>query len=286
MAIMMTAATSALAESMRAFRLPDEVIRERVHQIHQDALAQSRHLREANFTSIHRLDLEFLFGAYDERFFAGRCRQALEGRKLRFRLSTRMTKAGGKTTRFKARTGEVSYEIALACSLLFDGFGERDRRISVCGLECNNRMEALQRIFEHELVHLTEQLCWGTSNCAAARFQDIAARYFLHQAHTHNLVTRRERAADSGIRLGSRVTFGFEGQRLTGLVNRITKRATVLVEDHEGQPYANGLRYRTYYVPIAQLEPVAPVMVLPQSSVVTQRSKSPRSPCRMICSAI
>ena len=102
-----------------------------------------------------------------------------------------------------------------------------------------------------------EQLCWETSNCAAARFQDIAARHFLHRAHTHNLVTRRERAADSGIRLGSRVTFVFEGQRLTGRVNRITKRATVLVQDGEGQQYSNGLRYRAYYVPIGLLEPVA-----------------------------
>jgi hypothetical protein len=35
-----------------------------------------------------------------------------------------------------------------------------------------------------------------------------------------------------------------------GLVNRITKRATVLVEDAEGQKYSDGLRYKTYYVPI------------------------------------
>ncbi|PYU19255.1 MAG: SprT-like family protein [Acidobacteria bacterium] len=250
-------ARSALAEAIVAFRLPDELIRKHIHEIHQGVLAHSRYIREANFTSIHRGDLEFLFGAYDERFFTGLCLRALEGRRIRFRLATRMTNAGGKTTRFLSRTGDVSYEIAIACNLLFDGFGDRDRSIRVCGLDCNDRLEALQRIFEHELVHLVEQLCWETSNCAAARFQDIAARHFLHRAHTHNLVTRRERAADSGIRLGSRVTFVFEGQRLTGRVNRITKRATVLVQDGEGQQYSNGLRYRAYYVPIGLLEPVA-----------------------------
>jgi hypothetical protein len=47
----------------------------------------------------------------------------------------------------------------------------------------------------------------------------------------------------------------FEGRRLTGRVNRITKRATVLVEDSEGQKYSDGLRYKTYYVPIADLCP-------------------------------
>jgi hypothetical protein len=129
-----------------------------------------------------------------------------------------------------------------------------DRRVTVCGLECENRLEALQRIFEHEMVHLIEQLCWQTSDCAAARFQDIAAKLFLHRAHTHDLITRRERALVSGIRIGSPVTFDFEGRRLMGRVNRITKRATVLVEDSEGVKYSDGLRYRTYYVPIACLE--------------------------------
>ena len=125
----------------------------------------------------------------------------------------------------------------------------------VCGLECTNRLEALQRIFEHELVHLVEQLCWGTSDCSAARFHDIAKRLFLHEAHTHELITGRERTADSGIRIGSLVTFEFERRPLTGCVNRITKRATALGEDAEGQRYSDGKPYKTYYVPIAWLSP-------------------------------
>jgi hypothetical protein len=153
--------------------------------------------------------------------------------------------------------GETFYEITVASSMLFDGFGMMDRRITVCGLDCENRLEALQRIFEHEIVHLIEQLCWQSSNCAAPRFQDIARRLFLHQAHTHKLITRRELAAQSGIRVGSRVTFLFEGRRLTGRVNRLTKRATVLVEDPEGENFSDGLRYRRYYVPIVHLQPAA-----------------------------
>jgi len=165
-----------------------------------------------------------------------------------------MTSSGGKTTRYRARNGEVSYEIAVASSILFDGFGPADRRITVCGLECEDRLQALQRIVEHELVHLGEQLCWETSDCARARFQDIAGRLFGHRAHTHSLITRKERAAESGIRPGSRVTFTFGGKRLTGLVNRITKRATVLVEDPAGMRYSDGSHYKAYYVPIAWLE--------------------------------
>ena len=253
--MILASALSALTDTVDSLRLPSELIRQRVCQIRQDVLANSRYIREPNFTVIHPRDLEFLLGAYDERFFGGLCQRALDGRTIRFRLSPRMTRAGGKTTRFRTQAGRVSYEISIASSMLFDAFGKMDRRITVCGLDCENRLEALQRIFEHEVVHLAEQLCWEHSDCAAARFQEIAQRFFLHRAHTHDLVTRRELAAASGIRLGSRVAFVFEGRRLTGRVNRITKRATVLVEDSEGQKYSDGLRYKTYYVPIADLCP-------------------------------
>ena len=151
--------------------------------------------------------------------------------------------------------GEASYEIAIATSLLFDAFGNGDRRITVGGLECNNRLEALQRIFEHELIYLVEQLCWQNSDCSAVRFHNIAARYFLHRTHTHSMVTRKERAADAGFRIGAQFSFIFEGKRLTGRLNRITKRATILVEDPAGIPFSDGLRYKPYYVPIPLLEP-------------------------------
>jgi hypothetical protein len=251
-------ARNALADTVLSFRLQQELIRQHVGEIRHNVLAHSRYIREPNFMAIHPGDLQFLFSAYDDRFFGHLCQRTLDGRSLRFRLAPRLIRAAGKTTRFTLSTGEVAYEIAIASSMLFDGFGERDRRTTVCGLTCEDRLEALQRVFEHEMVHLSEQLCWESSDCAASRFQDIASRFFLHEAHAHDLVTRRERAAKSGIGVGSWVTFGFEGRRLTGRVNRITKRVTVLVPDIEGQKYSDGLRYKTYYVPIAHLSPAAP----------------------------
>src|SRR5437870_7775996 len=88
-------ARSALAEAIVAFRLPDDRS-ESTSTRFTKVLAHSRYIREASFTSIHRGDLEFLFGAYDERFFTGLCLRALEGRRIRFRLATRMTNAGGR----------------------------------------------------------------------------------------------------------------------------------------------------------------------------------------------
>ena len=247
------AAAQALADLILAADPPHPLIRERAGRIQRDLLAHSNYLREPDFKAIHPRDLELLFRAYDEQFFAGLCERALEGKKLTFRLSPRMTRAGGKTSLYTTRNGGVVYEISIASSILFDGFGEADRLATVCGLDCQSRLEALQRIFEHELVHLAELLSWGDSNCAASRFQRIAARLFLHRAHTHHLITRRERAADLGIRVGSHVTFHFEGRQLTGRVNRITKRATVLVADPAGTAFSDGLKYRTYYVPLASL---------------------------------
>ena len=145
-----------------------------------------------------------------------------------------MTKAGGKTTTVRSTTGDVRYEVTISCGLLFDNLNEEGRPITVCGVECPNRLDALQRIFEHEFVNLLEQLCWKTSDCAAARFQDVAARFFLHASHLHQMITRRG-AGSMGIRPGTTVTFIYEGRHLTGRVNRITNRATVLVEDSEGR---------------------------------------------------
>ncbi|HYI92347.1 MAG TPA: hypothetical protein VEX68_02285, partial [Bryobacteraceae bacterium] len=250
----MTTAKEELTAAVLSFSLPEETIHARLQWIYHDILQHSRYIRRASFTAIHPEDLAFCFEAYDRVFFAGLCRRTLNGRKLTFRLSRRMTRVGGTTTRLRSVTGEIRFEIAVAIGTLFDGFSEDDRTVTVGGLDCRNRLEAMQRIFEHELTHLVEQLCWDKSDCTAERFQDIAARYFLHRSHTHNLITRKERAAISGIRPGARVTFEFGGRRLTGVVNRVTKRATVLVEDPNGRRYSDGRRYQTFYVPLADLQ--------------------------------
>lgn len=230
-------------------------IRARTRDIGRRLLSTSPYVREPDFTRLHTGDLAFLFDAYDARFLDELCGRALGPGGVTFRLSGRMTRAGGKTTLLRGPDGVLRFEIAVATSILFDGFAEGDPEVSVGGLPCRHRLDALQRLFEHELVHLAEWLCWGDSRCGAKRFQDIASRLFLHRAHTHQLITRSERAAALGIGVGTRVTFRYGGRRLHGLVNRITKRATVLVEDPEGERWSDGRRYVRYYVPLGELEP-------------------------------
>ena len=169
-----------------------------------------------------------------------------------------MTRAGGKTTRRLRPDGTAEYEIAVSTSILFDAFAPGDPEVTVAGLPCANRLEALQRIMEHEIVHLIEFLRTGASNCAAQPFRDTARRLFGHRSHTHELFTRVERAARRGIVVGSLVDFDYDGERLTGRVNRVTKRATVLVESASGDRYSDGRRYAKYYVPLGRLEPREP----------------------------
>ena len=57
-----------------------------------------------------------------------------------------------------------------------------------------------------------------------------------------------------GIRCGDSVTFKVDGTRRTGVVNRITKRATVLVKDPAGTEYTDGVRYAKFYVPLPMLK--------------------------------
>ena len=59
------------------------------------------------------------------------------------------------------------------------------------------------------------------------------------------MISQRERKPAFSIRTGF---FGIHSR-----VNRVTKRATVLVEHPDGQKHSDGLRYKTYYVPIARL---------------------------------
>ena len=249
----MTPAKQNLAEALLSVEPGSMLNPQQARQIHADMLAQSTHIRQPHFRNIHINDLQFLFHAYDKHFLNGRCGQALESAPLTFRLAKRMTKTAGTTTRFRARDGRVRFEIAIATCLLFDGFGPADREVTVCGLPVADRLEALQRVFEHEFVHLCENLSWGDSNCSEGRFQSIATGLFGHQSHKHALITRGERAAEVGIRPGARVTFLHEGKRLLGVVNRVTKRATVLVEDSSGRRFSDGRYYLTYYVPLRGL---------------------------------
>ncbi len=240
--------------------VPKEEIKLNQRKIYDSILAQSSYLETGNFELIHNSDLELLFSLYEEIFFENRIRATLQDIPLHFECSNRMTSAGAKTETFARRmpdgTKQVDYfVIKVSTKLLYNTFEDGDRPITVTGILCIDRLQAMQRLLEHELVHLLEHLVWGNSSCSANRFQSIAHRFFGHTQHTHDLITPRERAkTEYSLEVGCQVKFEFEGETFIGFINRITTRATVLVESLKGRRYSDGKQYEKYYIPLDWLK--------------------------------
>jgi hypothetical protein len=248
-----------LLQIVESTTLEAEKISDDTRRIHAAMLSKSEHIDDPNFTSIHPDDLSLLFAEYDNEFFGGQIKESLGTIPLHFRLSKRMTSAGGKTACYTDRTsGKRRYEISVSTTILFGCFdGEDHRPITASGIICRDRLDALQRVMEHELVHLIEMLLWVKSSCSQSRFHLITRRFFGHTENKHQLITPREKAmVKFGIQPGMAVRFRFDGVEHKGFVNRINKRATVLVEDRRGESYSDGKRYAKFYVPVQLLEAV------------------------------
>jgi hypothetical protein len=242
----------------------DEV-ESRARRIYVSMLSQSPQIRAGNFTVIGTDDLQRLFGWYDSAFFRGRLGEMLQedgAHPMAFRLSRRLVRAAGQTIRNVRRVTrdgkpavKSDYEITVSTTLLYNTFKNVERPVTVGGLVCRDRLESLQRIFEHELLHLAEFLGWGRSNCRAENFNALSRRIFAHEAAFHDLITPREQASVAfDIRVGDRVSFEVDGARQIGRVNRITRRATVLVENPSGRIFSDGKHYLTFYVPLPLLK--------------------------------
>ena len=76
-------------------------IRRWTDDIGRRLLRASPSVGEPNFRRLHTDDLSSLFAAYDARFLNGLCGELLGPDGLTFRLSSRMSRAGGKTTRLR-----------------------------------------------------------------------------------------------------------------------------------------------------------------------------------------
>ena len=246
-----------LLQIVESTTLGADQIAARTNHIHAAVLSKSKYIDDPNFTTIHPADLELLFAEYDDRFFDGQIRKTLGTVPLHFDLSKRMTSSGGKTAHYTGRAdGKQWYEIGVSTTILFGCFGGDDHRPNTAsGIVCRDRLDALQRVMEHELVHLVEMLLWDKSSCAKPRFHSITLRFFGHTENRHQLITPKEKAiVKYGIKPGMAVRFRFDGVEHAGVVNRINKRATVLVEDRKGQRYSDGKHYTKFYIPVQLLE--------------------------------
>jgi hypothetical protein len=250
-------------------RLEAAEIQRRRQEVAVRLMSVSTAVRDINFCTINTRDLFELFCQYDDLFLEGRLARVFEqpDHRLTFRLSRRMTSTGGMTTyhrresrgagRARSADRQRHFEIAVSSTLLF-GTNFDSESVSVGGINTEHRLDALQRIFEHELVHLLEMVLWDDSSCARRRFKGIVYRLFGHRESSHQLLTPAEVARRTyGLSPGDTVQFHHRGCRLTGVINGIQRRATVLVPDNRhGDVFSDGRRYQRFYVPLERLSRV------------------------------
>lgn len=250
-----------LAVWIRQNQPTSETIHREQARIHAEMLQLSRAIDRPNFRRVGRDDLVRLIHLMDDAFFDSRVLPIAKAEGLEFKFSSRMTSAAGKlVTHYPKGRKEAprSFELILSSTLLFQTFEDVDRPVTVTGRKCRDRLEAMQRVAEHEMTHLIEMLIWNTGNCSQPRFQGIANAFFAHTDYQHDLITQRERAARKfNIRVGDTVCFRSDGKQIVGRVNRITRRATVLVNDPQGEQFSDGGRYTRWYVPLEKLHPVS-----------------------------
>ena len=228
-------------------------IEQRTAVIYNKVLSHSQNLDDGNFTRFSKDDLKRLFELYDRHFFNNFFTKN-HGDKIFFRLSKRMTRSGGKTSYGRK---SKTFEIYLSTTLLFQTFDDVTREVKVNGIVCHDRLEAVMRILEHEMIHLMELVLFERSSCSKPQFRLFSRNIFNHSDVTHQLITQTERARETfNLRIGDRVSFEHNGQTYVGVLSRITKRATVIVGDSDGQFVdSKGKQHSKYYVPLALLTP-------------------------------
>ena len=220
-------------------------------------------LKSANITkgiisAMSIADLNLLFNLYDQVFFENWFKESFKGR-IKFSLSKRMTKSAGITlcpkNIDKVKPEELVIEIRIGVDFFFHYDLVKGSKM-VCGVKTNNSLEALQLVFEHELCHVLEFIHFKESNCGKDRFKTIANNMFGHTESYHKLPTYMQIANQSlGLNIGDVVSFTFEGERLSGIIYNINKRATVMVKNNNGSLVdGKGNRFIKYYVPLILLK--------------------------------
>lgn len=220
-------------------------------------MEESVNIKTQDIKVISPMDVELLFSLYDRVFFDLWFRDGFRGR-FKFSLSKRMTKSAGMTICPKniknMKTEDAVIEIKIAPDIILS-HGTLDGSHKVGGIQTKNSLEALQLVMEHEIIHVIEFVTYGRSSCKGKRFKTMAHDIFGHTESTHSLPTPSRIAyEDIGIRIGSTVTFPFEGECLSGIVSNVNKRATVMVRDNKGiWQDTKGRSYSKYYVPLSKL---------------------------------
>lgn len=235
----------------------DKTIEKKRKYITKEFIKLSKNIKSSTIKQISIMDLSILFELYDQVFLGNRLRDEFQG-SFKFSLSNRMTRSAAHTRCPKnisqIKPEDVVIEFRFGVDFFFQYEGS-NRSKYVCGIETNHALEALQLVFEHEICHGIEFIYFHQSSCKGNRFKTIANNLFGHTSSFHQLPTNKDLAKEKlGLQIGDQVSFLFENQILSGVINGITKRATIMVKDKMGiYTDQQGDRYAKYYVPLSKI---------------------------------
>jgi hypothetical protein len=183
-------------------------------------------------------DIKKLFSLYDKHYFYNRLSRHIN---MKFELSNKLTKSAGNI-RYKAKLNTVKITFSLPRIFVVDYKNESGYIVN--GIKCKTPIEALMRVMEHELTHLIEFILYGDSNCNDARFIQLSYQLWGHTENKHHLgLETPTETTLYGFRKGDKVSFVYQDTIHRGVINRVGKRATVIVDE-----------VRKYYVPLHLLE--------------------------------
>ncbi len=233
-------------------------IRQKRMEVSRLLMQSSSNVNSVDIDAISSDDLQLLFQLYDRIFLNNWFNLNYRGQ-LKFSLSRRLTRSAGLTkcprNIASIKPEQLTLEICIGVDFFFQ-YNLVEGNKSVGGITTSNSLEALQLVFEHELCHVIEYVCFGTSNCSSDRFKAIAGNLFGHTGKFHSLPTNKQIASQRmGLKLGDEVSFPFKGHKFRGILYKINKRAVVMVKDKQGEfTDKQGNRYSKYYVPLSILE--------------------------------
>lgn len=247
-------------EDLVNIKLESENTADKRRIIRKCLISLSQNIECGEIKAISQEDLILLFKLYDKYFFNEYFKNNFKG-KINFSVSNKMTRSAGKMMvpkNLASLKEEVEkYELRIGVNFFFH-YDELKRKKTVNGIETEDALHALLMVFEHELIHFLEFYVYKESNCKKDRFKAIAYNIFGHTDVYHSLPTIKEITGEKfGIKLGDRVCFIHDKNKIVGVVNSINKRASIMVLDKNGDyvdKYKN--RYFKYYVPINLLNKI------------------------------
>lgn len=242
---------------MIALKYDLNTINSKREYIKKNLFIQSRFVKSEDFTSISDRDLYILYNLYDDIFLDSWLKNNFKG-KIKLTLSRQLTRAAGNTKTKKniamIKPEDIEFEIKISLNHLIN-FDMTDRDKYVGGIKVNNKLDSLMLVFEHELCHVIEFLIYKKSNCSKQPFKSLISDLFGQSESHHKLVTTREaNFSQYGLVPGDWVSFEYAGDELTGFINKINKRATVMsLSQHGKYVDKSGQHYTKYYIPLSCL---------------------------------